>query len=168
MSKEKQTFIDPKTGEQIESTWLARFMGNFIPVELFCLINCVIINFFVQLPFWHSVSLAVIASTILSSLTGLVGIRLERFYLVLYGVHDEIAGRQYSNQQRLLKRRLLEEEWANVPNRALSRANPNGPPQPTEVALSRSDDQTTEDGGQIRLTGEETTADDGQTVKSQR
>jgi len=30
MSRQKQIFTDPKTGEEIESTWLARCMGGFV------------------------------------------------------------------------------------------------------------------------------------------
>jgi hypothetical protein len=51
-------------------------------------------------------------------------------------VHDGIARQQHLRRQRLLKRRLLEQEWAGVPDGALSRARPAGEPEPTAASLS--------------------------------
>jgi hypothetical protein len=51
-------------------------------------------------------------------------------------VHDGIARLQHVRRQRLLKRRLLEQEWAGVPDGALSRAPTPARPEPTQASLS--------------------------------
>jgi hypothetical protein len=53
--------------------------------------------------------------------------------------HDRIARWQHFRRQRLLKRRLLEEEWIGVPDGALSRAQQTNEPEPTQASLSRAD-----------------------------
>jgi len=54
-------------------------------------------------------------------------------------IHHGIARSQHFRRQRLLKRKLAEEEWAGVPQTALSQAQPAGPPQPTDGSVSQAD-----------------------------
>jgi len=84
-------------------------------------------------------------------LGGLMGITLGRLLGVRLGferremgrsnqwVHDHIARYQHRRRQRLLRSR----EHVNVPDGALSRAQPPGKPTPTDAALSVAD--TTEE-----------------------
>ena len=54
--------------------------------------------------------------------------------------HDGIARAQNRRQQLILKHKLLDEEWANVPATALSRAQSPGGPEATDTALSVADE----------------------------
>jgi hypothetical protein len=54
-------------------------------------------------------------------------------------VHNAVARRQHQRRQRLIQRQLLEDEWAGVPNGAISRARPPGDPEPTHASLSRAE-----------------------------
>jgi hypothetical protein len=54
-------------------------------------------------------------------------------------VHDGIARWHHFRHQRFLQRQLLEEEWAGVPDGAISRARPPGNPDPTQTSLSRAE-----------------------------
>jgi len=51
-------------------------------------------------------------------------------------IRQSVSRHQHFRRQRRLKRRLLEEEWAGVPERALSRACRSSLPQPTDTSLT--------------------------------
>jgi hypothetical protein len=75
------------------------------------------------------IALYVLVGGLMGGLVGLLG----------RTIHNTIARQQHFHRQRLLKRKLLEEEWAGVPDGALSRAQPPGEPEPTAASLSRSE-----------------------------
>jgi hypothetical protein len=165
MSKPKHTFTDLQTGEEIESTALARWVAGLgagwvagLGLGFFGLVVWLICD----LPKTPLTGLAaalvemlvgVLGSVlVIGSLIGLfIGLvcdllvrlgvdldysRADEFY---QRVHDHIARHQHFHRQRLLQRKLAEEEWAGVPDGALSRAQPSGEPEPTAAALSRSE-----------------------------
>jgi hypothetical protein len=177
MSERKQTFTDPKTGEEIESTVLARWGAGLIvglvPGLLIGLSNGLaglIVGLTVGLIFGPIAGRLlkrvdeVYFGLIVGSSLGLIGYLISGLHwgwlgalvMGLFGglccgaiggllgafskwAHDNIARQQHLRRQRLLKRKLLEEEWAGVPDSAISRAHPSGEPGPTSASLSRAE-----------------------------
>jgi hypothetical protein len=143
MSNQKTTFTDPQTGEEIESTWLARWVAGGVDTLEVGLEVGLIIGLFLG---WQLGPLGGLVAGLVSGLggglvAGLVaglGYDLEEAQSHPFAptVHDRIARRQHFRRQRLLRLRQLEAEWAGVPNRALSQALPSGPPRPTDVSVS--------------------------------
>jgi hypothetical protein len=131
MSKPRETFIDPLTGEEVESTPLARWGALLVsgvvlvPVALVSLI----IGFFV--PSDEGVK-------ILFRLVDWASSRAHRWILRQQRWHlQRLREQEMEEAERLLQQRLLEAEWAGVPDGAISRARPPGEPEPTDTSLSR-------------------------------
>jgi hypothetical protein len=151
MSKPKQTFTDPQTGEEIESTWLARWGGGLFSV--LCAsglgIGLPLGLLFGLAAGWATGLLngllALVAGLVIGLVTGLpLGLLFGLYFLVAdldtvrynpfcQRVHDGLARRQHLRRQRILRR----QEFPHVPDGALSRAGPPGQPEPTAVSLSR-------------------------------
>ena len=143
MSKDRQTFTDPKTGEEIESTWLARG-GSGLIFGLVGGLICVLVHGVACC--WRLEPLLVPFLSCLTSGT-LCGLALYPPPFTLQ-VHDRIARAQH-------RRRILRsQEQHNVPDTAISRSQPPGEPEPTDAALSMSDSPE-----ETRLTVEEETAE---------
>ena len=133
MRKDKPTFVDHKTGIEMESTPLARWV-SWVLLVLFCglilgpisrLIDGLGGRFFEAL---GSVLLCAVGCTlVVPQKEGARRFRFTRW------AHDGISRRQHY-------RRLIESEWAHVPDTALSRAPSPGEPQPTDAALSVADE----------------------------
>jgi hypothetical protein len=147
MSKRKPTFQDPKTGEEIESTALARWgAGLAIGLAIGLVVGLVfglsgwpVFELFGALVFGLVLGLAL--GLVLGLVSGLaVGPtarpdgRLDnvRNDLLSQRVHDGIARWQHLRRQRLLR----QQEFPHVPDGALSRADPPGEPEPTQASLS--------------------------------
>jgi hypothetical protein len=70
-----------------------------------------------------------------------VGLMFAGFFVALgKGAQDRRAWRQLFRHQRRRQRQWLEEEWANVPDGAISRAPPPEEPEPTQASLSRAEE----------------------------
>ncbi len=144
MSDKKQTFIDPKTGEEIESTWLALRLADFIDCQFISLAIAAFVGIFFLNRFGFVILKYIpvfIASGVVAWLK--IGAISARFIsqphecLLFRGVHDSIARAQHFRRQQLLQRKLAEEEWRGVPDKALSQASLPGNPQPTDFSLAR-------------------------------
>lgn len=131
MSDKKQTFIDPKTGEEIESTIFANLFFRLLVTAL---------GLF-SMFFGYNFTLGLLA--FLCGLIALLSIISKqdnaRINFVERAIHDAIARTQHFRRQRLFQRKLAEEEWAGVPARALTRVDPSTPPQATDVSLSQAE-----------------------------
>ena len=144
MSKDKQTFIDPEIGEEIESTWLARWgsliggvlIGGVLIVLLSGLFGVLRYGLFPGLLVGPYLGLIFVLIAGLVSTLQVPEMEVTRNDPFTRWAHDRIARRQH----RRLRRKLLDEEWANVPDTALSRAQPPGEPVPTDTALSLADE----------------------------
>ena len=132
----KQTFIDPKTGQEIESTWLARKFcvlayGLFFGV-VGGLASGVHFGFFVGLVcglvfvLFGVLFYALIVPEMIET-------RNDRF---IRWAHDLISRVQHRRRQRVLR----SQERHDIPNTAISRAQPPGKPVPTDTALSLADE----------------------------
>jgi hypothetical protein len=150
MNQEKQTFVDPHTGEEMESTGLARVSVGLIGGLIGGLVGGLIGGGFgaaLATDRWAMLLWGLAGGLLLGALTGLlVGLK---FGLGAWGraleevrwdpldrrVHDSVARRQHARRQRGLRRRA----YPHVPDGALSRARPPGTPQPTATALSRAE-----------------------------
>lgn len=154
MSKDKQTFTDPKTGEKMESTWLARGVAGLLFGSLFGLVGELLMTGFSEWAGFEGrqvaglrgmLELGVSYGLIFGLVTGLVAAFNGDFIRVLlahkgkgrnsgfWPIHDAIARRQH-------RRRILRsKEHQDVPDTALSRAQPPGAPVPTDAALSLAD-----------------------------
>ena len=162
MSKDEKTCVDPKTGQEMESTWLARWgpqisgglISGLVGGLLFWLVLGVVgevvdatsgLYYGDERRFWMRVDgvLLVLASAVACAVVGAVSCGL--FYALVppsMGVvrddrfirwaHDRIARFQHRRRQRLLR----SQEHVNVSDGALSRARPSDAPQPTDAALS--------------------------------
>jgi predicted lipid-binding transport protein (Tim44 family) len=140
MSEPKRTFTDPKTGEEIASTTLARWIAGL------CVAPCIVLGGV----------LGAVVGGLLGVLLGdglvkmgglglllgfLLGaglvVKLSGWLIPLFAgrVHDGIARQQYLRRQRILRR----QEFPHVPDGALSRAQPPGEPTPTAASLSRAE-----------------------------
>jgi hypothetical protein len=158
MDKRKRTFTDPKTGEEIESTALARWGAGlaFGPVAG------------IVVGLYFGLGVALIAGPGAGLIVGLVVGPVVGLYLGLidglsfgldgapffgpldsftHRVHNGLAWQQHRHRQRVLERKRgqaerlrqrkrLEAEWAGVPRGAISRARPPDRPEPTAASLS--------------------------------
>jgi len=139
VSKQKQTFIDPKTGEEIESTWLAQFsggtLGSVFGVVFGVTFSCVGIIMGATLSSYLCEWLNTEGPALIGIGLG-VGLGIWLGFIVCRevdkGAHDTIARAQHRRRQRILRA----QEHQDVPDTAMSRATPPGEPQPTDVALS--------------------------------
>lgn len=126
MSKPKQTFTDPKTGEEIESTALARWGGSLF-VGLTMGLTSGLLNWFEK---------GLIGGFIFGLISGLVYLAIGetwgRDHPFTRWIHDGIARQQHFHRQRILRR----QEFPHVPNKALSRVKSLGQPEPDQASLS--------------------------------
>ena len=134
MSDRRQTFIDPKTGEEIESTKFAR-LGLWLVLSILVIACDVLI--YASAKFGLVVLLIPIALFIVF----MVWKANDRDAMESYEkfVHDHIACWQHYRRKKLLRRKLAEEEWAGVPDNALTLVDRSTSPQATDVALSLAD-----------------------------
>lgn len=151
MSKDKQTFTDPKTGEEVESTWWARWGGGLLTgwglgliASLSLLLGSLISDHLGLGKRDWGTDWGIVLWTWLAGGLGvglMVGLGFNwlsnrkdpRDWLYRWG-HDVIARSQH-------RRRILRsQEGQDVPATALSRAQPPGEPTPTDAALSVADE----------------------------
>ena len=134
--RKRQTFVDPETGEEMVSTWLA------------CIASWLVFGLFFGLAFglvggvlgW--LVFGVLFGLIYGLFSGLSGgliagllvpeLETARSFRFTRWAHDGMARRQHRRRQRLLR----SQEEQHVPDTAISRAQPPGAPQPTDAALS--------------------------------
>ena len=173
MSKDKQTFTDPETGMEIESTWLARYVGGL----LFGIIRGMFLGVLLGMVIFMAGAYSlrgggVTIFRILLLIKGSIGVGLLAGIVggVLGGIsysrgtskagdklHDKIARAQH-------RRRILRaQDDQDVPDTAISRAQPPGEPQPTDAALSIADEPDETD----HLTGEVEEDTEGEVPVSQ-
>jgi predicted lipid-binding transport protein (Tim44 family) len=142
MSKREKTYMDPQTGEEIKSTWLARLVAGLVLGLVFWLafgLVCGLVGWLagrlaegVGFGLVEGLSVGLIFG-LLGWLVGLAAALGEvRNTTLTQRVHDSIARRQHLRRQRLLRR----QEFPHVPDGALSLAHPPGEPEPTAVSLS--------------------------------
>jgi hypothetical protein len=127
MSKRRPTFTDPKTGERIKSTALARWVARLVSVPFCGWLGWSIGNDMGsrELAWCCMLLFALAVGWQTNSLT--------------QPIHDRIARIQHFRRQRISRRKQWEEEWAGVPDGAISRARATDAPDPTQVSLSRSE-----------------------------
>ena len=151
MGDKKQTFIDPKTGEEIEASWaIAKTDQAICEIIYFTLLEipmaviggmsigllglCFGVDYFLQ---------GTIAGLCVGVFPGrrvIIATRRQLFnpakeLLFL----SSVAQWQHNRRQQLLKRKLLEEEWAGVPATALTLVDRSTSPQVTDTSVSRSE-----------------------------
>ena len=132
MSKNRQTFVDPETGEVIESTWMARWWPALLCWGLG--ISIVVIGSIItgsRMPLYCFIPMGMVTLMALSQ-----GMNYWRRDRLGRWIHDGIARHQHRRRQRILRSR----EDQAVPDGALSRAQPPGEPTPTDAALSLADE----------------------------
>lgn len=149
MSDKKQTFIDPKTGEEFEATLaIAKIDQTIFEVVLFALweipmgtiggMSLGLLGFCFGADYFLQGTIAGLCIGCFLSPEVILASRRQIFNpakeLMFLGW---VARAQHRRRQRLLQRKLAEEEWAGVPEKALTRANPTGSPQVTDVSLSQ-------------------------------
>ena len=140
MSKEQQTFTDPKSGEEIESTWLARVVPRMLVGLLIGLGIGMAQGMGTELLVVLPLGILCIGLLFLRVRTDMEKARRNR---LIRWAHDTIARRQH-------RRRILRsKEDQDVPDGAISRAQPPGEPQVTDAALSLTD--TTEGAGRLSV-----------------
>ena len=135
MSEDRQTFTDPQTGEEMESSWLDRGVTVLASLLVGGLVGA--------LSFWWQfglpgVLLGVLFGMMVTSYIGWILWDLRRRYRV--AKRDRLNG--ITDWDRLKHRRqwlLRSRDHENVPDGALSRAQSPGEPQPTDAALSLAD-----------------------------
>jgi len=138
MSKQKQTFTDPKTGEEIESTWLARLIGRLGFGLFFALGSMLVIRpgcvpSGVTKIGWDDVLIfGLMVGLFFILISGLDHVRNN---LLSQRIHDGVALRQHFRRQRILRR----QEYPHVPDEALSRAEQPREPEPTDASLSQTE-----------------------------
>ena len=144
MRKRKQTFTDPQTGQKIKSTWQARRVSWLAWGLLIGLCGGLLIGWFAEqsLELAGGLGLGLFGGLGVGIVGGMVGTSMKatRRNDFIRRVHDEIALAQHRRRQRVPPPNQTNEEWAHVPNTAISRAQPPGEPQPTDAALSIADD----------------------------
>ena len=188
MSKDRLTFTVPETSEEIKSTWLARGVAlaiGMFPRERWAkwiyglaiggfLIGLLISAGFAWMgyrrgllsewpypfpPFagWYAGGGVLLLGMLFYGLLG-TWVRLFRWVTKVYPqiqqTHDAIARWQHLRRQRLLRAR----DHVNVPDGALSRAQPPSEPTPTDAALSVADTSEEKD----RLTASTETSTEGE------
>ena len=163
MSYDKQTFVDPESGEEIESTWLARLVVGSVWGLIIGVLFGVVIGLAVGVlweafsgVFWGvfwGVALGLATGLFVAGLAaGMFGeLRKVRGDLLSRWTHDGIARTQHVRRRRILR----SQDDQDVPDTALSRAQPPGEPTPTDAALSIADEPDEPD----RLTVSEDTAE---------
>ena len=164
-SEKKQTFTDPRSGKEVESTKLARWGSAMVG----CLGLSVLVVFGMQLK--HLLSWGVVSTLSLMFIILLVimlgaalvyalripkleDARSDHTHGTLFSrwAHDGIARWQHSRRQRILRT----QDPTHVPDTAISRAQPPGKPQPTDAALSIADDPEEIDHLSVSTTEEDT------------
>jgi hypothetical protein len=146
MSKPRETFIDPLTGEEVESTPLARWGALQVRVLLGVLVGVLVLvpAVFVMLamallgfvPFFEWLSDWDFWGTF--EWVDSVSVRVHNWIArQQYWCRQRLRRRERWQAERLLQQRLLEAEWAGVPDGAISRARPPDEPEPTDTSLSR-------------------------------
>ena len=153
MNEDRQMFVDPETDERIESTWLAReasglirgmVVGPFVGVAIVVIfvLVCVVIFGLHRVLANPSVSIllgmmlcgAVATGLTISLLT--YNVKAARSNRFSRWAHDLISRVQHRRRQRVLR----SQERHDIPNTAISRAQPPGEPVPTDTALSLADE----------------------------
>ena len=149
MSEDKQTFTDPDTGEEVESTWLARWISVPIGILFIGLLTGLDYLFSEKTsPPWWGLGL-VLLYLLVTVLMPPKTVERARDYPVNRWSHDAVARTQH-------RRRILRsQDDQAVPDTAISRAQPPGEPEPTDTALSIADDHDEPN----RLTVSEETAE---------
>ena len=162
MNREKQTFVDPQTGEEMESTRLARMGVGWVGGVVGGVTGGMMGGVFGAALGEERLAmllLGLVGGLFLGSLTGLGyglkfglgswsrGLEEVREPPLDRRIHDGIARRQHTRRQRLLRRG----EYPHVPAGALSRARRVRDPEPTQTALSRT---ASPPGEKARLTRE--------------
>jgi len=146
MSEDRQTFTDPKTGQEIESTWLARYVGGLLfgiirGMFFGGLLGIIVIFLVVHAEgslgdfVWGMIRLWIIG--LLAGIIGgvLGGLSYSRGTSKAGDkLHDKIA--RAPHRRRILRSR----EHQDVPDTAISRAQPPGEPEPNDAALSIADE----------------------------
>lgn len=130
MSDIKQKFIDPKTGQEIESTWQAKIAFRVLTT----VIAIISMKFGVFV-----IGVMALSLCLFSLLVMIVLLDGARTHPIERDIHDGVARWQHGRRQRQLQRKLAEAEWAGVPKTALSLADPSTPPQPTATSLSQAE-----------------------------
>lgn len=163
MSDKKQTFIDPKTGEEIKITRLSYVIDGLIIGLTGGLTLGLIFGLFLAVI--GGLVIGLTSGQILGLVEGLIeglelGLGLGLCGGVFFGLFGgltnvneklffQLPKKIAYSQHRILKRRLVEKEWEGVPRTALSQAQPPGEPQPTGMSLSQVDSS---EGEKPRLT----------------
>ena len=148
MSKDRQTFVDPETGEEIESTKLARTSPG-LTVVLISVFNTVCIGviylmsvqggpaeFPLKLLGWLCATLVFWLLATLFLMRNVPELKEARKTRFSTWIHDSISRYQHRRRQRILR----SQDDQAVPDTALSRAQPPGEPTPTDAALSIADE----------------------------
>ena len=175
MSEDKQTFVDPKSGDEIKSTWLARWVAGMVFAS--ALLPIMGLGSGLLLGLLGIVGIGPPGGGIWGwGLVGLLGgLVLGPFIGLFYGLrstfheakkirsdrisrwtHDTIVRIQHLRRQRLLR----SQDDQDVPDTALSRAQPPGKPQATDAALSIADDPEEADHLTVEVEEEEGTTVD--------
>lgn len=160
MSDKKQTFIDPKTGEEIEITPFSKFIAWFglttVPARMvykpfllsIILLMLLLIGrrifFFIPIVWWLLGlvgSVLMWGSVLAFTFFGAFAIIFDRWRYERENIlRQDISRWQHFRRQRQIRRKLLEEEWAGVPATALTRVDRSEPPQPTDNSLTQAGD----------------------------
>ena len=139
MSKDRQTFVDPKSAEEIESTGLARWIGGLLGVVFGVVLGVAFSMAGGVLGMFPGVWIGGDWGMRLGGLLGIgLGICLGvwLFRRVDRGIHNSIARYQHFRRHQVLR----SQEHQDVPDTAISRAQRPGEPQPTDAALSITND----------------------------
>jgi len=153
MSEDKQTFVDPKTEQEIESTWLARWGAGLVFAS--ALLSIMGLGSGLLLGLLGIVGIGPPGGGIWGwGLVGLLGgLVLGPFIGLVYGLYhmrDEVKGIRNDPITRWThdsiaraqhRRRILRsQDPTHVPDTAISRAQPPSEPTPTDAALSITDE----------------------------
>ena len=162
MSEDKRTFIDTDTWEEVESSWLARRSSGLLFGLLYGLSLGFVVGLIIGPIFGLVIGLifglvdgliaALLGGVVAGVALGLCGALIGVLVAVLIGgvmppevvrstrytrwVHDGIVRRQRRRHQRILR----SQEHQDVPDTAISRAQPPGEPAPTDAALYMADE----------------------------
>ena len=128
MSEDKQTFTDPETGQEIESTWLARW-GSVLFSGTVVLVFSLLVYVLYRLPtsgLYTGLLLALLAVPHIVQRVRQLVFHMEtaRHNRITRWAHDGIARHQHRRRQRILRSRNDQD----VPDTAISRAQPPGTP----------------------------------------
>jgi len=152
MNKPKTTFIDPVSGEEMESTTLARWGALLVSGLILLPVLLVILVAFVVMALLSFVPLEWDVKR-LFGLADRASSRVHRWILQQQNRRQQrLHQRKLWNTERLRQRKFLEAEWAGVPDRAISRSQSPGQPEPTPESLSRARTPETESQQQAHLT----------------